>query len=331
MSGTLWFCECGAKYELPDAALGRKVRCNHCGAVRPDVVKIVVQAGKDYVDAIKAKLPNGVELVELLQGKAIGQRLQWLTNQNAGTKAADTASPAQEELPDDKKPSAADTESVPEGGMSVDEFADIFANPEQAPAPKKGKKVPAGPQPKARKPRLLRKDPKMKTKRQFLVAAGDDWPEDYGRGFDVPIQTICDIISESREWDLPIDWREASQQQPHGIRLLCKCLESIDSSCDIYQIFDVIEGCSVTHKRWGGDSPGRSGVWVEIHAEEGKLAPARIVVRKLATVLRRYWQSSGNAAKADAYMAALRAEQEASAKERKDKEHPKRLEWEAEQ
>jgi hypothetical protein len=173
--------------------------------------------------------------------------------------------------------------------------------------------------------------PKMKTKRRFLIAAGDDWPEEYGRGFDVPIQTICDIISESLEWDLPIDWREASQQQPHGIRLLFECLESIDSSCDIYQIFDVIEGCSVTCESWGGDSPGRSGVWVEIHAEEGKLAPARIVVRELATVLRRYWQSSGNAAKADAYMATHRAEQEASAKERKDKEQQKRLEWEAEQ
>jgi hypothetical protein len=24
--------------------------------------------------------------------------------------------------------------------------------------------------------------PKMKTKRRFLIAAGDDWPEEYGRG-----------------------------------------------------------------------------------------------------------------------------------------------------
>lgn len=171
----------------------------------------------------------------------------------------------------------------------------------------------------------------MRTKRQFIIAAGDDWPENYGRGFDVPIQIIFNVISESCEWDLPIDWREASQQQPHGVRILFECLESIDSSCDIYQIFDVIEGCSVTHNNWGGDSPGSSGIWVEIHAEEGQLAPARIVVRKAATVLRRYWESCGNAAKANAYMAAFRAEQEASAKEREDKEHQKRLEREAEE
>ena len=33
MSATIWFCECGAKYELPDTTLGRKVRCKYCGAV----------------------------------------------------------------------------------------------------------------------------------------------------------------------------------------------------------------------------------------------------------------------------------------------------------
>lgn len=33
MSATVWRCECGAKYELPEASLGRKVRCGRCGVV----------------------------------------------------------------------------------------------------------------------------------------------------------------------------------------------------------------------------------------------------------------------------------------------------------
>jgi hypothetical protein len=33
MSTTIWHCECGAKYEIPEVALGRKVRCSHCGVV----------------------------------------------------------------------------------------------------------------------------------------------------------------------------------------------------------------------------------------------------------------------------------------------------------
>lgn len=33
MSGILWFCECGAKYEIPESGLDIEVRCSHCGAV----------------------------------------------------------------------------------------------------------------------------------------------------------------------------------------------------------------------------------------------------------------------------------------------------------
>lgn len=33
MSATIWRCECGAKYEIPEAGLGGRVSCSHCGAV----------------------------------------------------------------------------------------------------------------------------------------------------------------------------------------------------------------------------------------------------------------------------------------------------------
>jgi hypothetical protein len=33
MPAITWHCDCGAKYEIPEAALGRKVRCSQCGVV----------------------------------------------------------------------------------------------------------------------------------------------------------------------------------------------------------------------------------------------------------------------------------------------------------
>ena len=33
MSATVWQCKCGAKYELREEWLGRRVRCKHCGVI----------------------------------------------------------------------------------------------------------------------------------------------------------------------------------------------------------------------------------------------------------------------------------------------------------
>lgn len=51
--------------------------------VREDAIRVVILAGKDYAEAIKASLPSGIEVVEPLKGKEIGQRLQWLSEQNS--------------------------------------------------------------------------------------------------------------------------------------------------------------------------------------------------------------------------------------------------------
>lgn len=53
MSATIWRCECGAKYEIPEVAFGRKVRCSHCGVVtrveKPSSIKVPTSIPKTSV------------------------------------------------------------------------------------------------------------------------------------------------------------------------------------------------------------------------------------------------------------------------------------------
>jgi len=52
------------------------------GKYKPQAVRVVILGGKDYVDAVKSLLPDSVIVEEPLQGKQIGERLQWLKQQN---------------------------------------------------------------------------------------------------------------------------------------------------------------------------------------------------------------------------------------------------------
>jgi hypothetical protein len=79
---------------------------------------------------------------------------------------------------------------------------------------------------------------------------------------------------------------------------LASILEKFDST-DIYKIFDEIRGCSIRENSWGGDSPGRSGYWVEIYATKKALEATKSKLSELASALRDYWQRSGHEIPAD--------------------------------
>jgi hypothetical protein len=42
----------------------------------------------------------------------------------------------------------------------------------------------------------------------ILIGHGDDLPEDYGHGFDVPMKNVWEILLDSEACDLPISWPE---------------------------------------------------------------------------------------------------------------------------
>ena len=132
----------------------------------------------------------------------------------------------------------------------------------------------------------------------ILIGEGDDWPEDYSDGFDAPMKVISEILLDSEAWDLPISWPEVLSRL-EGAGKLLDCLESIDSSVSAYKPFDAVEGCSVDHESWGGDSPGRSGCWISVFVRPEKHEQARETVLKLSDALRSYWIASGKAAAAE--------------------------------
>jgi hypothetical protein len=134
--------------------------------------------------------------------------------------------------------------------------------------------------------------------KDILIGEGNDWPTDYSHGFDKPIATITDIMQKSEEWSLPISWPQVLSDWENADNLL-KTLESINSSCFVYELFEAIEGCSIKRAPWGGDSPGRSGVWKSVFVVSTELDQALATVVKLADALKEYWISSGNAAEAE--------------------------------
>jgi hypothetical protein len=129
----------------------------------------------------------------------------------------------------------------------------------------------------------------------ILIGEGDDWPEDYGHGFDAPMKVISEILLDSEAWDLPISWPEVLSGWRDDRKLL-ECLESIHGSSDAYNLFNAVDGCSVDHESWGGDSPGRSGCWISVCVRPEKHEQALETVVRLSDALRSYWISSGKAA-----------------------------------
>ena len=59
---------------------------------------------------------------------------------------------------------------------------------------------------------------------------------------------------------------------------------------------NAVDGCSVDHESWGGDSPGRSGCWISVSVRPEKHEQALETVVRLSDALRSYWISSGKAA-----------------------------------
>jgi hypothetical protein len=124
--------------------------------------------------------------------------------------------------------------------------------------------------------------------KNILIGEGDDWPTDYGHGFDKPMATITDIVRKSDNYQLPISWPEVLSGWEDAGGLL-ETLESIDSSCSVYELFYAIEGCSIDRTPWGGDSPGRSGVWKSVFVVSTELEQALATVVKLSDALTKYW------------------------------------------
>ena len=130
------------------------------------------------------------------------------------------------------------------------------------------------------------------------ILIGDDWPEDYSDGFDAPMKVISEILLDSEAWDLPNSWPEVLFGWRDAGKLL-NCLEAIQGSSDAYSLFNAVEGCSVDHESWGGDSPGRSGCWISVFVRPEKHEQALETVVRLSDALRSYWISSGKAAAAE--------------------------------
>jgi hypothetical protein len=132
---------------------------------------------------------------------------------------------------------------------------------------------------------------------KILIAEGDDRPETFFEGLGKPLRHIRAILEDSELFGEEIPWKELTKNN-RSLARLASSVEKFDSH-ELYRIFDEIRGCSIRENSWGGDSPGRSGFWVEIYATKKALEDTKSKLSELASALRDYWQRSGHEIPAD--------------------------------
>lgn len=128
-----------------------------------------------------------------------------------------------------------------------------------------------------------------------LVGEGDDFVESWYHGFDAPMSSIEDRILEAESFDLlPIEWDKVLRGLT-GVDRLKESEIIIDYSTETHIFFENIPGAYVEYEKWGGHSPGLSGVYVEVYVLNSNL---KSILRKMSCIsqrLDRYWERSGNA------------------------------------
>ena len=122
--------------------------------------------------------------------------------------------------------------------------------------------------------------------RCFLIGEGDDRVEYWKRDFDEPMERITQVIQKAREHKVVIKWKNIIPKNDDWRRLKRSRLRNRATA---EMLLSSLKGVYKTGKAWGGDSPGRSGVWICITVESTQRRRVLALVRDLAMRLEEEW------------------------------------------
>jgi hypothetical protein len=99
--------------------------------------------------------------------------------------------------------------------------------------------------------------------RRFKIGQGNDRVDEWMGRCGSEIYVIIDFLKRIDRGEIEIDWSKILAGIP-GVSSQAVDGLNIEGKNDILQLLEILPGISVESQRWGGECPGRDGIWIEV-------------------------------------------------------------------
>jgi hypothetical protein len=98
---------------------------------------------------------------------------------------------------------------------------------------------------------------------RFKIGQGNDVVDEWMGRCGSEIYVILEFLERIEQEEIEIDWSKMLAEIP-GVSSRDVDGLNIEGKKGILQLLEVIPGISVESQSWGGEMPGRDGIWIEV-------------------------------------------------------------------
>jgi hypothetical protein len=99
--------------------------------------------------------------------------------------------------------------------------------------------------------------------RRSKIGQGNDVVDEWMGRCGSEIYVIIDFLKRIDREEIEIDWSKILAGIP-GVSSHAVDGLNIEGKNDILQLLEILPGISVESQSWGGEMPGRDGIWIEV-------------------------------------------------------------------
>jgi hypothetical protein len=100
--------------------------------------------------------------------------------------------------------------------------------------------------------------------RRFKIGQGNDRVDEWMGRCGSEVYVIIDFLKRIDRGEIEIDWSKILAGIP-GVSSDDADGLNIEGKNDILQLLEILPGISVESQSWGGEMPGRDGIWIEVY------------------------------------------------------------------
>ena len=123
--------------------------------------------------------------------------------------------------------------------------------------------------------------------RRSKIGLGNDVVDEWKGRCGSEIAVIEQFLKRVGEEEIEIDWSEVLAGIPGVSNRDAKRL-IIEGKDDILKLLELLPGVDVDYQPWGGDMPGRDGIWIDVYtrSKEGTkvLKALKLIVSRLRSL-----------------------------------------------
>jgi hypothetical protein len=99
--------------------------------------------------------------------------------------------------------------------------------------------------------------------RRFKIGQGNDVVDEWIGQCGSEVYVILGFLRRIDRGEIEIDWSKILAGIP-GVSSHAVDSLNIEGKNDVLQLLEIIPGINVESQRWGGEMPGRDGIWIEV-------------------------------------------------------------------